>query len=51
MLWGGNFQTSGYYANTIGLNVNKEVISKYIENQGKPNEYIKVYAGQLTLVN
>jgi REP element-mobilizing transposase RayT len=51
MLWGGKFWTSGYYANTVGLYGNKEVIRKYIENQGKPNEYIKVYTGQLTLFN
>jgi len=48
-LWGGSFWTSGYYANTVGLYGNKEVIRKYIENQGKEKEYKKVYEGQLTL--
>lgn len=48
-LWGGNFWTSGYYANTVGQYGNKEVIKKYIENQGKEKEYKKVYEGQLTL--
>ncbi len=47
-LWGGNFWTSGYYANTVGQYGNEEVIRKYIENQGKQKEYIKVYEGQLT---
>jgi len=48
-LWGGNFWTSGYYANTVGQYGNEEVIRKYIENQGKEKEYKKVYDGQLTL--
>jgi REP element-mobilizing transposase RayT len=28
-LWGGNFWTSGYYANTVGQYGNEEVIRKY----------------------
>ena len=48
-LWGGNFWTSGYYANTVGQYGNEEVIRRYIENQGKGKEYKKVYDGQLTL--
>lgn len=49
LLWGGNFWTSGYYANTVGQYGNEEVIRKYIENQGRREEYKKVYDGQLTL--
>ena len=48
-LWGGNFWTSGFYANTVGQYGNEEVIRKYIENQGKQEVYRKVYDGQLTL--
>jgi len=48
-LWGGNFWTSGYYANTVGQYGNAEVIRKYVENQGKDTTYKKVYSGQLTL--
>ena len=48
-LWGGKFWTSGYYANTVGQYGNKDVIKKYIENQGKEVKYQKVYDGQLTL--
>ena len=48
-LWGGNFWTSGYYANTVGQYGNEEVIKKYIESQGKGKEYSEVYKGQLTL--
>ena len=45
-LWGGNFWTSGYYANTVGRYGNEEVISNYVKNQGK--EYELLYRGQLT---
>ena len=48
-LWGGNFWTVGYYVNTVGQYSNEEVIRKYIENQGRNNEYKKVYDAQLTL--
>ena len=48
-LWGGNFWTSGYYANTVGQYGNEEVIKKYVENQGKGTNYKKVYSGQLSL--
>ena len=48
-LWGGNFWTSGFYANTVGLYASKEVIEKYVENQGKEKEYKEVYIGQLKL--
>ena len=45
ILYNGNFWTSGYYVNTVGEYGNKEVIRKYIENQGKEykKEYKQVY--------
>ena len=46
-LWGGNFWTSGYYANTVGQYANEEVIRKYIESQGAKKEYKKVFSAQL----
>ncbi len=46
-LWGGNFWTSGYYANTVGQYGNVDVIKKYVENQGK--EYRQVHTQQLHL--
>lgn len=50
LLWGGNLWTSGFYVNTVGLYSNKEVIRKYIENQGKlDKDYQKVYSCQLML--
>jgi REP element-mobilizing transposase RayT len=48
-LWGGNFWTSGFYANTVGQYVNEEVIRKYVETQGKNKEYTKIHNGQLSL--
>jgi REP element-mobilizing transposase RayT len=48
-LWGGNFWTSGYYANTVGQYGSEDVIRQYVESQGKEKEYKKVYNGQLTL--
>ena len=48
-LWGGNFWTSGYYANTVGQYANEEVIRKYVEKQGKEKEYKRVCVQQLTL--
>jgi len=46
-LWGGNFWTSGFYANTVGQYGNKDVIRKYVENQGR--EYKQKHAEQLRL--
>ena len=48
-LWGGNFWTSGYYANTVGQYGNEEVIKRYVQEQGKANEYKKVYKKQIEL--
>lgn len=47
IMWGGNIWTSGYYVNTVGLYSNKEAIKKYIQNQGKEEEYSKLYQGTL----
>ena len=46
-LYGGNFWTSGYYANTVGLYASKDVIQRYVKNQGK--NYNQVYHNQLNL--
>ncbi|TWO29311.1 IS200/IS605 family transposase [Seonamhaeicola sediminis] len=48
-LWGGNFWSSGFYANTVGLYASKDVIQRYVENQGKEKEYKEVHSGQLKL--
>ncbi len=46
-LWGGNFWTSGFCANTVGMYGNKEVIKKYVENQGK--KYKPIHSEQLNI--
>jgi len=48
-LWGGNFWTSGYYANTVGQYGNQEVIQRYIENQGNKDTYVELHRNQLRL--
>ncbi len=48
-LWGGNLWTSGYYANTVGMYANQEVIKRYIQDQGKEAEYTKLHKGQQIL--
>ena len=37
-LWGGEFWSDGYFANTVGQYSNENVIAKYIQNQGKPKQ-------------
>ena len=49
ILWGGALWTSGYYANTVGLYAGKETIRRYIENQGKQEEYTELYSAQIEL--
>ena len=34
LLWGGNFRTSGYYANTVGSHGTEEVIQNYVKEHG-----------------
>ena len=47
LLWGGNFWTSGYYANTVGSHGTEEVIQQYVQKQGKV--YKKIYGQQLSM--
>ena len=47
LLWGGNFWTSGYYANTVGSHGTEEVIQKYVKEHG--GKYKKIYSQQLSL--
>lgn len=49
MLWGGHIWSSGYNINTVGQYGTEEVIKRYIESQGRVNEYEKVYSNQLKL--
>lgn len=49
-LWGGEFWTSGYFANTVGQHGNEHTISLYVKNQGVEKEYKSLHKSvQLTL--
>ncbi len=41
-LWGGEFWTDGYYIATISGKGNKQVIEKYIQNQGRGKDLEQV---------
>jgi len=34
-LWGGEFWSDGYFANTVGKHGDEEMIGRYVKNQGK----------------
>ena len=46
-LWGTEFWTKGYYANTVGQYATADTIRNYVKNQG--NQYTRHYQGQPTL--
>lgn len=37
-LWGGEFWSDGYFASTVGKHGDENIISKYVQNQGKEYE-------------
>ncbi len=41
-LWGGEFWSDGGYVGTVGEGVNAELIRKYIKNQGRNAEQMKI---------
>ena len=49
-LWGGEFWTDGYYVSTVGHKGSEETIRKYVQEQGKEEEYKRIHRdGQLKL--
>lgn len=38
-LWGGEFWTKGFFISTVGKHGNENMISHYVKNQGRENEY------------
>jgi len=49
-LWGGEFWTDGYYVSTVVQKGSEETIRKYVEEQGKEEEYKRIHRdGQLKL--
>jgi REP element-mobilizing transposase RayT len=48
-LWGGEFWSKGYFANTGGQRGNKEAIASYVWKQGHEGEYIRLHRQPLEL--
>ena len=47
-LWGANFWTSGFYANTVGQYGNEAMIKNYVKNQGRKDyKQLELYNGTL----
>ncbi len=42
-LWGGEFWSDGGYVGTVGEGVNAEIIRKYIKEQGRKGEQLKLF--------
>ncbi len=45
-LWGGELWTDGYYVSTVGQRGNEETIREYVKEQGKEEEYKKIYSDE-----
>ena len=48
-LWGGEFWSKGYFINTVSRHGDENIISKYVQNQGKESEYTRIHHNQPTL--
>ena len=42
-LWGGEFWSDGGFVGTVGEGINAEIIRKYIKNQGRKGEQLKLF--------
>jgi len=49
-LWGGNFWTQGYYANTVGRYSNLDIIYNYVKKQGIP-KYEQLHTQRISFGN
>ena len=48
-LWGGEFWTKGFYVSTVGAHGDENTIQKYVQSQGREEEYKKLHSQQLSL--
>ena len=48
-LWGGQFWSDGYYISTVGKSGSEQAVAKYVKEQGKEQEYVKIHKDQLKL--
>ena len=49
-MWGGALWSSGYFINTVGRHGSEAVIQRYVQKQGREQEYQRLHAQQLTLL-
>ena len=48
-MWGGQFWSDGYYMSTVGKHGNEQVIARYVKEQGREGEYVRLHKDQLKL--
>jgi REP element-mobilizing transposase RayT len=48
-LWGSAFWTSGYFISTVGRTGSENAVRRYVQSQGRAQEYHKLHDAQLTL--
>ena len=41
VLWGGEFWTDGYYVATVGERANWQIVGRYVQRQGQPQEDLR----------
>ena len=49
LLWGGEFWTDGYFANTVGRKSSEDAIRQYVKDQGLEKDYNQLHVEQLKL--
>ena len=49
-LWGGEFYSSGFFANSVSKFGSEDTISKYVRKQGIEKEYKKLHYQQISLL-
>ncbi len=47
LLWGGEFWSDGYFVGTVGKHGNEEIVSRYVKNQGREEEYRQLLTQEL----
>jgi putative transposase len=48
-MWGGEFWTDGYYMSTVGKHGNEQTITRYVKEQGREEEYVRIHKDQLKM--
>ena len=49
-LWGGEFWTKGYFINTVGRSNSEHAVARYVREQGREKEYVRIHQSQLQLL-